>query len=165
MWGALDQTGNQLHNLYKYDIDSDEWSIVKTSSTDLTRRLAYGFCEYKDNLYIIRGYNQGNQDFSNSTYRINLKSDAKKWENFNVGNFESYGAFGYVCYNDKVYIYSGLSNIGYTNQLVELNLENSGEVTVLSEFMKIPIPRYGHGMIVYDEKLLILGGVDKDGNE
>ncbi len=114
---------------------------------------------------MIRGYDKEQENALDTTYRLNLKSETKKWESFNLGNFEPQGAFGYVCDGHKVYIYGGLSNRGYTNQLVELNLEKPDDATILSNSMKIPTPRFGHGMIVYDEKLIILGGVDKDGNE
>jgi N-acetylneuraminic acid mutarotase len=96
---------------------------------------------------------------------LNLNSEHKKWEILEVGYLDSQTAFGYICNGSKIYIFGGLSFSGHTNQLVELNLESSGEITVLSESIRIPTPRYGHGMIVYDEKLLIFGGVDKYENE
>jgi hypothetical protein len=150
--------------LHRFDLDTNQWS-EKLAYDDIKRRLAYGFCEYKDHLYMIRGYDKEQENSLDTTYRLNLKSETKKWESFNLGNFEHGAAFGYVCDGHKVYIYGGLSNIGYTNQLVELNLEKADDANILSNSMKIPTPRFGHGMILYDEKLIILGGVDKDGNE
>ena len=164
-WGEIGINGESIQRLYKYDIDSDEWSIVDISSTYFKRISSPGFCEYKDNLLIINGFDISTASYLNSSISLNLKSEHKKWEILEVGYLDSQSSFGYICNGSKIYIFGGLSFSGHKNQLVELNLESPAEITVLSESIRIPTPRYGHGMIVYDEKLLIFGGVDKYENE
>ena len=68
--------------------------------------------------------------------------------------------------SNKLYAYIGLSENGYINELVMIDLKDSEQkITVLSKSIDVPTSRYRHAMSVYDDKLYILGGACKKGNE
>jgi N-acetylneuraminic acid mutarotase len=123
-------------------------------------------CVYEESLFLINGYNPRIGDFTNKIYRINLESEDQIWENIYIEESnQPAGNSGYFCDKDKLYLFGGVHSGGVTNHLLNISLSSSKKnVVELSKKMITPIARYGHGMVAYDDKLYIFGGIDKEGN-
>lgn len=156
----------QKARLYRYTLNTQSWSIVNTSGLDTEFLQGYGMCIYEENLYLINGYRPRIGNFSNKIYTVNLESELKIWENIDISGSNIPAAnSGYICDKDTLYMFGGVFNNGVLNQLLKISLSSSdNNIIELSKGMTVPTARYGHGMVAYDEKLYIFGGIDKEGN-
>ena len=157
IWGSVDINRESVAELYRYDISTSTWSILEISGDKIQRLNSHGICAYEESLYVLYGYDTNTENFSNQVSRIDLSREDKGWENLYDLSIDMFpGAFGYVCNQNIVYVYSGLSATGYRNELVMIDLKESEQrISVLSKSMNVPTARYGHAMSVYNEKLYI----------
>lgn len=167
IWGGTDKNMKSIEELYRYDIHTATWTSEQISDINKKVVTGHGLCAYEDNLYMINGYNSSTELFYKEITRLNLDKNTKQSEIFYQFDIKMpQGAFGYVCSGSTVYIYNGLSEDGYRNDLISIDLMQSDpKITILSASMKVPTARYGHAMEVYNNKLYIFGGVDSYGNE
>ena len=70
-----------------------------------------------------------------------------------------------MSYNqDKVYIFGGMQNGAYCNDLYELNIETKEVKTIDCSHPNIPESISWHKAEVFDQKILIFGGISKTDN-
>lgn len=167
IWGGIDQNMNFIAELYRYEINTAIWTIEQISEINKKQATGYGLCAFEDSLYMINGYNSSTDRFYKEITRLNLETETRQWEIFYTFDIKMpQGAFGYICSENTVFIYNGLSEDGYRNELISINLiQSDPKITILSASMNVPTSRYGHAMEVYNDKLYIFGGVDSYGNE
>jgi N-acetylneuraminic acid mutarotase len=166
IWGADGMLQPARNDMFVYDIDSGFWKILETQG-QIQSPLSYGFCEYNDSLFVINGYDRFTASQFEHVSRLNIKGDNKEWVRYDTMKPDMAAAsFGYVCEGSMVYIFGGFNNQDAHNDLWKMDLSAEQlEWIQLGRNIQIPTARSGHAMEVYDDKLYILGGVDKYGNK
>lgn len=167
IWESVKNADSESPSLYKYDLISSTWSIIQISGPSPDYLQAHGQCVYNQSLYLIHGYYTYKGYHSTKIYSVDLDSYDKSWEVFEsaAGDLKS-GAYGFICNQYNLYIFGEFTFEGLRNQLIKFPFtSNEGGVTNLSNAMTVPTPRQGHSMEVYDDKLYILGGRDREGKD
>jgi hypothetical protein len=156
---------------YKFEIESKSWNRFDLSGIKVNPINSYGVCIYKDSLYSIFGWDVALSKDVSSIYKVDLSTGNYKVEEIEIDDTEiGNWSFGYACIDNMMYIFGGASMneklTEYYNSLVVYNLESPTiPMAKLSHNMKVPTPRRGHAMEVYNEELYILGGINSNGNK
>lgn len=154
--------------MYRYEISTGKWSIVEIPGERADPALGHGLCAYKDSLYVLFGFNPITSAHFEFINRLKVDdNEVQSWKAYEIGkNVMPLVAFGFVCSDNFIYLYGGLVKTRFTNELFRIDLSSPTlEWVSLSRKVNSPTARYAHAMEVYDDKLFILGGVDKNGNK
>lgn len=157
--------------LYKFEIESKTWNRFELSGKKLSPINSYGLCIYKDSLYSVFGWDIEVSKDESSIYKVDLKTGNYQVEEIEIDK-DGIGSwsYGYDCNDNIMYMFGGASMneilTEYFNSLVVYDLDNpTAPITNLSPNMKLPTPRRGHAMEVYNDELYILGGINGSGNK
>lgn len=158
------------NELYRYDIERSNWSLVKTSGVSIPDLYACCGIVIDSYLYILFGFTK-TYSISNDIYRINLDEVEPTWEVVDIIEeddfIQSIPRVNSLLVNmeDKVVMFGGWNSQGVKNDLVILepaDLNNSKlKYRYINKITEVPPARIGHRMEVYQENLLVFGGRDK----
>lgn len=154
----LNNFGSEYGQLYKYEIFTGNWTILKPSDKKMSIYSNCNLCFYNDHLYSFIGDTQGQL-----IYKIKLEDESYILEENLLDRDEiglSGNSYGYACKNNLMYIFGGVSVGGYYNSLALLDFDQYPlKFSQLSKLMYIPTARRGHAMEVYNNNLYIYGGI------
>ncbi|XP_046843377.1 spermatocyte protein spe-26-like [Xenia sp. Carnegie-2017] len=129
----------------------------KTASMENEHRWASSFI-YDDNLFVVGGND------SKSIETLNIKQLPLTWRKFPTKL--PYGCWLHqtVVYKQQIFLIGGYDydKRSTLDQISEVQITGTTSY-VLKELCHMPEPRDGHGAVVVDDKVLIFGGVGKDG--
>jgi N-acetylneuraminic acid mutarotase len=149
-----------IPDIYTYDPGTDKWEAVSSIPED-RRRGAAGVVSYNDKIYIICGIQDGHWDghtawmdeYDPATGEWKILPDAPRTRDH----------FQAAIIGDKLYAAGGRNTSAKTNQSLDLTISevdvfdfNSGRWETLDS--ELPTERAGSTSVVFDEKLLVIGG-------
>ncbi|XP_046841946.1 kelch-like protein 35 [Xenia sp. Carnegie-2017] len=111
---------------------------------------------YKDNLFVVGGFN------CKSMETLNVKKLPLTWRKFPTELPYVYWSHQTVVCNQQIFHIGGLiKNKGPSDLISEIKITGTTSY-ILKELCRMPEPRFDHGAVVVDDKVLIFGGRGKD---
>ncbi|KAL9653727.1 hypothetical protein ABK040_016655 [Willaertia magna] len=169
------KSNGYFNDMYSFNlIKKDEWKKIeynnKMTSDIPTPRFGQTMCVYNDNLYLFGGFTN-DSEVSNELFQFNLKE--KTWKLLKIFNkdFIVKGRYYHTMniIENKIYIFGGLGESNSVlNDIVMFDLpsiNNNNEITVtniVTNLIDKRIARYGHCSVYFNNKLLFIGGCNKE---
>ncbi|KAL9648567.1 hypothetical protein ABK040_012226 [Willaertia magna] len=172
------KSNGYFNDMYSLNlIEKDEWKKIEYNNNKMTSdiptpRFGQTMCVYNDCLYLFGGFTN-QSEVSNELFQFNLKK--KTWKLLKFTNKAMISGRYYHTMNvidNKIYIFGGL---GESNSILDdivmfdlLSVDsNNGEITVTNIVTNIysidkRIARYGHCSVHFNNKLLFIGGCNKE---
>ncbi|KAL9648570.1 hypothetical protein ABK040_012229 [Willaertia magna] len=172
------KSNGYFNDMYSLNlIKKDEWKKMEYNNNKMksdipTPRFGQTMCVYNDCLYLFGGFTN-QSEVSNELFQFNLKK--KTWKLLKFTNKAMISGRYYHTMNvidNKIYIFGGL---GESNSVLDdivmfdlLSVDNNnGEITVTNIVTNINsidkrIARYGHCSVHLNNKLLFIGGCNKE---
>lgn len=175
MFGGFDYKNPMQIELYKFDIDSEQWTRIEILGLKPPGRIYSRMMVHNSYFYILHGYQADLGLEIPNLWRINLDNPVQ-WEEIlydptdKIIEAAKRDAFGYVVNEDKLIIFGGFNDLGVKNDILTLDLsklnpEHTFRYEILAKDAAVPTPRASHAMEIIGEKLYILGGVDRHGSK
>ncbi|GIY19854.1 kelch domain-containing protein 3 [Caerostris darwini] len=162
LWGGQNRF-SASNILYCFDTKTQSWSKPVTSGMIPKPTDGHSACVIRDDMYIFGGYEEGFDNFSQKTYKLNLITFT--WQELNTSgalpserDFHTASAFG-----NRMYIFGGRSfeNLHdyYPNDIVYLDVDTLMWIKPVCSSAN-PCGRRSHSAIVYNGEIYIFGGYD-----
>ncbi|KAJ5072398.1 hypothetical protein M0811_01412 [Anaeramoeba ignava] len=151
-----------MNQFFSFDLQEQIWEKIEpTSKKSPKPRSALSMCGFKNKMWIFGGHFESK--FYNDLWEFN--SQTNEWKKIKTDNNESQPEPRYshsiIYHNAYIYVFGGvLSDGSRKNDVWKFNtLEPKWEI--IKTKGKIPDPRSSHTCHIYEDNLLIFGGLDK----
>ncbi|KAL9656042.1 hypothetical protein ABK040_007661 [Willaertia magna] len=173
-----------FNDMYLLDLnEKDEWKRMVYQNNELTSvnyipspRYGHTMCIYKDKLYLFGGFTNNESQISNELFQFNLKEH--EWKLIKLDK-KIKGRYHHTMniIDDNIFIFGGLGESNDSNEtsilddliiidlsFIENNLQNKAKVTTIGKLNRLnkKIARYGHCSCQFKNKLLFIGGCNKE---
>ncbi len=166
-------------DMWKYDIENDQWSKV-TDDMGLGARAGFAYCKSDDAFYLQGGSfkdasqsSSGREDSSvdnwSSLWKYDLDNETAGWTSLSTPTSGSTRSeHSLISYDDKLWMFSGKSNSSfyfskktatYSTQYYDLNTSK----WISDSDGAIVEPRYSYKCVVFNDKIILIGGYSSDG--
>ncbi|CAG9320206.1 unnamed protein product [Blepharisma stoltei] len=153
------------HTFFYYDLVSNKW-VNATSEKTYTPRIHHGHFIYKDQLFLMSGYNLLTNSIDNSWYKVNLTDPSYNWVKVEIIDNDYYtwhDSYGFALFEDKIFTFGGNKISDITNRLSIYNLKTDPiDMYALSENVS-PSPRMYHSFQEIGQYLYTFGGIGDNG--
>lgn len=143
-------TNSSLMNcsaLIVYDLTTNKW---KLKSSPVQPRIGHTMTNVGDKVYICFGYNK------NDYYSDIWEYDGNRWKIIVLSTKIELAYHSTVCYDNKLIVFGGKNNKGYSNSLYFID-PISGIVNEV-ESINSPCCRSNHASVVVNNKMIVIGG-------
>ncbi|XP_046843316.1 spermatocyte protein spe-26-like [Xenia sp. Carnegie-2017] len=114
---------------------------------------------YNDNLFVAGG------GFTWSMEALNIQQSPLTWRKLSTDHCSAYMCHQTVVYKQQIFLIGGRKSYLYSSDLIS-EIKITGTTShVLKELCHMPEPRWSHGAVVVDDKVLIFGGEGKKGKD
>jgi N-acetylneuraminic acid mutarotase len=158
------RTEGPLGDLWKYDIDKDEWLGVVPGGCAVSPRTIHSPGTHKHLLFVFGGGESGDRPVdAPGPYVFN--SEIEEWFKPEISGSGPCPRQGHICacIGGKLFVHGGMAGMTFFNDLHVLDLD-SWKWENPKAVGDIPSPRAAHGCAVFDSRICIFGGISLEGS-
>lgn len=141
-------------NLTQIDLKTLEITEIFVSSTVAQTIIFFPFAVYSDALYIFQGYTYPYADYNLNCSLLNLTS--LTLENFECPFDSLFNSYAQL--DNKLYLFGSELYNNFTNELIQIDLADNLNLTILSPHNDYPPSRVDHTMFRCRNFLWVFGG-------
>ncbi|CAG9336306.1 unnamed protein product [Blepharisma stoltei] len=165
--GEVLTTNITIQTLFYYDLDANQWVNV-TSKNTYTARTHHGSVIYEDELYLMMGWSQIENNHVLDWYKVNLKDPNYDWNKVSLTDdttgYLKTSSYGSTLYQNSIYLFGGNQYPPTTNELVIFDMAVSPIPHRTFGKDLSPTPRMYHSMQPIGQYLYLFGGLGDNGH-
>jgi len=161
VFGGIEDSENSLNHLWKLNLNDLIWRKCKTTGEQPKKRHSHRSVTFNDKIYIFGGYLVSDSQNTNDLFVLN--PEELHWDRITPQGFIPGPMRGMTLQEDngKMYLFGGHDGDSYSNESFVYDIRENIWDTIQTKNQP-PAIRTNHTGVLYDEGIVIWGGVNND---